>query len=671
MRSTFVFTSVVDVWLEAGGIGIGPLNVDAAMAIPDPKYHPEQDRFLKHHDRRTRRLWFLWPPDLSSKAAVRVIGKCGCMGGCTFFGGNRNGPKFFQPSDQDYTDGIGSAVYHICTEDGQYGYGQSILQKAAFVFDVESTTLPPTPSKSKMLEKLRGVRGSKRSMDTMDTSTTLGDDSTLRPNSLQGYISDHSSVARRTDTSGSEHTLKGSAMNVVDNLDRNSVRSGRSAGTSVTGDYVPDVCIPDSYETDKLVSTPSDTAMTWTSGGSGSVASLPEVLNKREFGHERKHSYDPKVSCFTTRKRSLSTITDEPSSPTSLNLGRRDSRGSQATAASSSAFSASRQSSLTSPILRRLSSQVLDGSTSSMMGSDGFLSAAESLSEASGPSFHSSKDKPQSPVSPLARKSSLSSDQTSLHGLSFSRSGSQTIVQNTVVHHEDTDALLSSSDHSDSESVTSFVSAVSSQQPSVCDWGTPKTRSLSNIVDNRENTSRDDGPEYVHLTDDEDDYEFEAASAHPDANLVDLHGQINQPITNSPLLMSCYINHMTQLQCSHWSSPPPLLHLVAKPDNLHPDPSVSSIQNKLSPSIISDHGPATAWIPHFAYRHEGFGPSMMVGKREPKTPPSLSSPSSASDWDKPGKFFSGSLDPSGNTTFQHAFIVTKDLLVLPVCLLHK
>ncbi len=643
------FCSVVDMWLEAGGVGLGPLNVDAAMAIPDPRYHAEQDGFLKHHDRRTRRLWFLWPPDLSCKAAMKVIGKCGCMGGCTFFGYNRNGPKFFLPSETDYNDGLGSAVYHICSEVGQFGYGQSLLQRGALVFEVESTTLPPTPSKSKALEKLRGARGSKRSMDTMNTSTT-GDDSTLRPGSLLGYISDHSSIARKTDTSGSEHTLKGSAINVlVDNADRGSTRSGKSAGTN---DFVPDVTIPDEYESDRVVSTPSDTTMTWTSGGSGSVASLPEVLNnKREFGHERKHSYDTKAAGLAGRKRSLSTITDEPSSPTSL-LGRRGSRGSQATGVSNGTFSTSRQSSLTSPILRRLSSHVLDGgSTSSMMESDAFLSATETMSEASARSFHSSRDKPQSPVSPLAKKASTGSDQATL----FSQSGSQTFIHNTVApHHDETDALISSSEYSDSESVNSFVSAVSSQQPSVGDWGTPKTRSLSNILDSKDASnvqdskdtcSRDDGPDYVQLSEEEEEYEFAAAHSPLDPNLVDLHGQINQPITNSPLLMNCYVNHMTQLQCSHWSSPPPLLHLVSKSSNLHPDQSASSLHTKLSPSVISDHGPTTAWIPHFAYRHEGFGPTMMVDKREPKTPPSLSSPSSASDWDKTGKLFS--LDASG------------------------
>ena len=31
-----------DCWLEAGGISLGPINVDAAMALPDPEYHNVQ-----------------------------------------------------------------------------------------------------------------------------------------------------------------------------------------------------------------------------------------------------------------------------------------------------------------------------------------------------------------------------------------------------------------------------------------------------------------------------------------------------------------------------------------------------------------------------------------------------------------------------------------------------
>ena len=43
---------------------------------------------------------------------------------------------------------------------------------------------------------------------------------------------------------------------------------------------------------------------------------------------------------------------------------------------------------------------------------------------------------------------------------------------------------------------------------------------------------------------------------------VDLHGQTNQPITKSRLLMACYQQHMTQLGCKRWDSPPSLQQLL-------------------------------------------------------------------------------------------------------------
>ena len=44
-----------------------------------------------------------------------------------------------------------------------------------------------------------------------------------------------------------------------------------------------------------------------------------------------------------------------------------------------------------------------------------------------------------------------------------------------------------------------------------------------------------------------------AVSEHEDLGLVNLHMQVNKPITDSPLLMSSYISHLTQLRCSHWN----------------------------------------------------------------------------------------------------------------------
>lgn len=60
--------------------------------------------FLKIHDKRHKRLWFLWNTGFDAM-------RCGCIGGTAFFGNNINGPKFFKPSAQDIQDGINIARY--------------------------------------------------------------------------------------------------------------------------------------------------------------------------------------------------------------------------------------------------------------------------------------------------------------------------------------------------------------------------------------------------------------------------------------------------------------------------------------------------------------------------------------------------------------------------------
>ena len=45
-----------------------------------------------------------------------------------------------------------------------------------------------------------------------------------------------------------------------------------------------------------------------------------------------------------------------------------------------------------------------------------------------------------------------------------------------------------------------------------------------------------------------------AVSEHEALDMVNLQVQVSKPITDSPLLMSSYISHLTQLRCSHWNS---------------------------------------------------------------------------------------------------------------------
>ncbi|KAJ8729122.1 hypothetical protein PYW08_000703 [Mythimna loreyi] len=119
-----------DNWVGVGSVALGPLLIEAASSLPQtPKnLHLVQQKFLKLHDDKTKRLWFLWPVEGKSS-------QCGCTGGCAFFGSNRNGPNFLKPNPNDLNEGINVAMFNIIeTTPGEYGYGQSLLHSGQLVF---------------------------------------------------------------------------------------------------------------------------------------------------------------------------------------------------------------------------------------------------------------------------------------------------------------------------------------------------------------------------------------------------------------------------------------------------------------------------------------------------------------------------------------------------------
>lgn len=93
--------------MEVGAINFGPLIIESAISsdIKNQNLHAIQQKFLKTHDDRFKKLWFLWPDQNKS------TGQCGCTGGCTFFGSNRNGDRFFKPSRKDLEDGVNVAAF--------------------------------------------------------------------------------------------------------------------------------------------------------------------------------------------------------------------------------------------------------------------------------------------------------------------------------------------------------------------------------------------------------------------------------------------------------------------------------------------------------------------------------------------------------------------------------
>lgn len=89
-------------WLEVASVRAGPIISDICLEEDSSVNATDQKEFLERHDKNSRRLWFLWQ---SGKARATLPGekegRCGCVGGCNFFGNNVNGPVFFK---LDYLD---------------------------------------------------------------------------------------------------------------------------------------------------------------------------------------------------------------------------------------------------------------------------------------------------------------------------------------------------------------------------------------------------------------------------------------------------------------------------------------------------------------------------------------------------------------------------------------
>jgi hypothetical protein len=156
------------------------------------------------------------------------------------------------------------------------------------------------------------------------------------------------------------------------------------------------------------------------------------------------------------------------------------------------------------------------------------------------------------------------------------------------------DKASTMSDSSDTSSVSSFMSALSSQGSRSKEYtrlqSSPTTEqpSQGNSLDSR----------------------FDPVEAVSASNYVDLHDQMNRPITKSHLLMSCYRTHMTKLKCSHWSAHGPHPHNDGF-KSTDVGKGLLTRQNSLS----ADPRQSLSWIPQFEYVREGFTPSLMVNKR--------------------------------------------------------
>lgn len=206
-------TSQPEMWIESGGVSLGPIKAEAAMALPNQDFHYIQHQFLTVHDLASKRLWFLWPPG-SLETPNLVLGKCGCIGGCAFFGANKNGVEFFNP--RKHHDVTPTAVFKVSPEGMDPGFGQSLLHKNRLVFDVGKSIGWLSPNKE--FTFTRGYMSDIATPDTPGTSITVIEECLANKNSLQpGRLSDTSPIPARSPKAAGTPTIESQSSSSMAN----------------------------------------------------------------------------------------------------------------------------------------------------------------------------------------------------------------------------------------------------------------------------------------------------------------------------------------------------------------------------------------------------------------------------------------------------------------------
>lgn len=132
---------------EALNIEFGPLFVDTAELLSIVEsYTISQKKFLSIHDAKTKKLWFLWS-DKYSHQSSSLNTKCGCVGGCAFFGNNLNGKNFFNLNTRNLVDG---KIYKQRAEDTitekfdksyDFMYGESLLNPGELILGLKLNSI--------------------------------------------------------------------------------------------------------------------------------------------------------------------------------------------------------------------------------------------------------------------------------------------------------------------------------------------------------------------------------------------------------------------------------------------------------------------------------------------------------------------------------------------------
>nr|XP_029728397.1 transmembrane protein KIAA1109 homolog isoform X7 [Aedes albopictus] len=512
-------------WLEVGCLSLGPIIIEAASALPIPEHclHLVQHNYLKLHDERNKKLWFLWA---NTSDPIR----CGCVGGCAFFGSNRNGARFFKPSAQDLQDFINIARYHIHPNPREYGFGQSLLHEDQLVFhtppysmqpvslqecydyvgkpNLRTTRHCPTDSKSPLPPKHEAFMAPKQ-CDVSPNSTMIrsgGSGDKSGKSSLERVkekdcggsplSADRSRGRRFSYTSGRQNTISHDVP-YYRLLESSPKTNNPKICTSMRQDSESRLLTPKAIKVQAPKTSASDSRLTmeyFQGDDTVSVSEEPTELSHsapqpHPLESDSEHSLSPKVPpeevIIRDVQRTVSLTSENPS---------------EAFFSADEDLHASRSSSLKATDLSTVIPKKRFASDLSIVGPnemEGKLSTHRSDYEIHTPEHRSLPMRPQSTAE-------LNDEERRIHGLATPLRKFSNISPRPEFRHfkpvYDVDPHDSSESHSLSSS--SFISALSSQE---------------------------------------------------DITLVNLHMQINRPIVDSPLLMASYVTHLAQVRCSNWS----------------------------------------------------------------------------------------------------------------------
>ncbi|KAJ8956249.1 hypothetical protein NQ318_014981 [Aromia moschata] len=528
-----------DSWLEVGAVNFGPIIIESAISsdVKEQNLYGLQQKFLRLHDERHKKLWFLWPE------RNKTAGQCGCTGGCVFFGANRNGTRFFKPSKKDLEEGLNIAAFRVNEPGKDPGFGQSILHEGMLIF----RTPPYIVNEITLQDTLTRTRPAARSCDspkivTLDRERSAERDPQPYP-SLNGIA--ERKVSRRFSSTSIKSTLlkevpysrliESSLANLPTKLDSDSKLQCEKSKLAVGGEGaepLPKNSISDSKLAVDYFNAPAadvKDAYSLTQSGPSSDKSVSPPLQTRTFNASESHhslgggiSSDERLQKEVQRTTSMSSENHSEaffSADEDVNLNSRSSSLRNSILSAGDTFT--RQDSNSVPPQRKKFSSELSIVTD--RNGAHYKTIGPILAPGSAPETH------------RMRLSSHRSD----HEIHTPEHRSFSVTNPLEDHQRTVQGLVTPNRYPLGRSVSPRIipSTPTAAEPSASPDGNESAinDTLGDSSDSYSNTS------YV-----------SAVGSQEDFTLVDLHMQVNRLIVDSPMLMSSYVTHLSQVRCKNW-----------------------------------------------------------------------------------------------------------------------